>query len=52
MDVLEQRLIDRWLAHDHTADQAKARALANYIPNAQYVIAHARPAQITVKNVG
>ena len=52
MDMLEQRLIDRWLAHDHTADQAKARALANDIPNARYVIAQARPAQITVKNVG
>lgn len=52
IDVLEQRLIDRWLAHDHTADQAKARALANDIPNARYVIAHAHPAQITLKNVG
>lgn len=50
MATLEQRLIDRWLAHDHTPDQAKARALANDIPNARYVVANSRPALITVKN--
>ncbi|WP_298859786.1 nucleoside/nucleotide kinase family protein [uncultured Sulfitobacter sp.] len=50
IDVLEQRLTNRWLAHDHTPEQAKERALANDIPNAQYVISRSRPAQITVKN--
>jgi len=45
---LEKRLIQRWLDHDHTPDAAKTRAHANDLPNARHVIAHSRPADITL----
>ena len=37
VDVLQSRLIQRWLNHDHTLEEAKARALSNDIPNARRV---------------
>lgn len=39
MDVLKSRLIQRWRAHDHSADDAEKRALSNDIPNAKRVCA-------------
>lgn len=36
-DVLQSRLIQRWLDHDHTPEEAQARALSNDIPNARRV---------------
>ena len=39
MDVLETRLIQRWLDHDHSSEEAKARALSNDLPNATRVCA-------------
>ena len=39
-DELERRLVQRWLNHDHTPEQAKQRAHSNDLPNAKYVIQH------------
>ena len=36
-DVLQSRLIQRWLDHDHSPEEAKARALSNDIPNARRI---------------
>lgn len=49
MDVLEARLIERWIAHDHTPEQARDRALGNDIPNAHTVVTQSRPADITLR---
>jgi pantothenate kinase len=49
-EELERRLIRRWLDHDHTAEQAKARALSNDIPNAERVLARRLPADLTIRN--
>lgn len=48
-EELERRLIQRWLDHDHTPEQARARALSNDIPNAERVLAHRRPADIVLR---
>ena len=37
LEVLEERLVQRWLDNDHTPEDAHARALANDIPNAKRV---------------
>ena len=49
IEILKTRLTDRWLAYDHTPEQAKARALSNDIPNAEYIIRHSKPAQLELK---
>ncbi|MEC8633760.1 MAG: nucleoside triphosphate hydrolase [Pseudomonadota bacterium] len=36
-NVLQSRLIQRWLDHDHTPEEAQARALSNDIPNARRI---------------
>ena len=46
--VLAERLVARWLAHRHTPEQARARAEGNDLPNARFVIARSRPADIVV----
>jgi fructokinase len=48
--VLEERLIRRWLDHGLDPDAARQRALGNDIPNALYVNAKSRPADIIVEN--
>jgi fructokinase len=47
-DVLERRLVQRWLDHGLTQEAAMARALGNDIPNAQSVIDFALAADIVV----
>jgi len=42
--VLEERLIQRWLDHNHTIEQAKFRTHNNDLPNAKYVIEHSSQA--------
>ena len=37
-DVLEKRLLERWLEHGLDAKAARMRALSNDIPNAHYVL--------------
>lgn len=39
-EVLEARLVQRWLDNGLSAEAASARALQNDIPNAHYVLAH------------
>lgn len=48
--ILEQRLIQRWLDHDHSLDDAKKRALSNDIPNAHYVTKHSAAAALHFNN--
>lgn len=49
--VLEERLIQRWLDHGHTQEQARARALSNDIPNARVVLAESASAHLNYKSV-
>jgi len=37
-DILEQRLIERWIHYGHDAEVARERAMQNDLPNAQYVV--------------
>ena len=43
-ETLKERLVRRWLCHDHTAEQAESRALTNDIPNAERVCKYSRSA--------
>ncbi|MGB1010442.1 MAG: phosphoribulokinase [Thiolinea sp.] len=40
LEVLEQRLIQRWLDHGYDTAGARERALSNDIPNARFVLEH------------
>jgi pantothenate kinase len=46
--TLRNRLVERWIKHKHTPEQALARASRNDLPNAEYVIAHSVGADLTV----
>lgn len=46
IDVLEERLIKRWLEHGLEPEAAKLRALSNDIPNAHCVVEHSVDADI------
>lgn len=48
MTDLRARLIQRWLSHGLSGPAATRRAESNDIPNAQVVIDHSRPADITL----
>ena len=48
IETLRKRLIDRWLDHDHTPEQAEKRAAENDIPNAEYVVANSGEADIVL----
>lgn len=50
IQVIEERLIQRWLDHDHTLEQAKRRTQFNDLPNAEYVIKNSIAAQYTIYN--
>lgn len=47
--VLERRLVERWLLHGHSSDEAVERAFSNDIPNARRVLARRRPADVEWK---
>jgi len=47
---LERRLIQRWLDHDHTPEEARNRALSNDIPNAQLVVSSSRQADYVIRD--
>ena len=51
MSTLESRLIQRWLDHGHTPEEARARALSNDIPNAQLVLSESISADLYYKSV-
>jgi len=48
MADLRSRLIQRWLGHGFSSATAKQRAESNDIPNAQAVLDHALPADLTL----
>ncbi len=48
IEVLEERLVERWLAHDHSPADAVKRANANDLPNARYVLENSRTADIVL----
>lgn len=50
--VLERRVVERWLDHGHTREEALQRALSNDIPNARRVLARRRVAdmELTLSN--
>ncbi len=48
LPVLEQRLIQRWIHHDHDPDSARQRAMHNDIPNARYVVDHSMTADVNL----
>ena len=49
MEVLEKRLIDRWLFYGMDNESAQIRAFRNDIPNAKNVIENSLPANILIK---
>ena len=48
LEVLQERLIDRWLEHGLDPERARTRAQCNDIPNARYVIENSSPPSIQV----
>ncbi|WP_281992322.1 nucleoside/nucleotide kinase family protein [Sulfitobacter geojensis] len=46
IDILKKRLIDRWVSHGLTLEQATARTATNDLPNAQLVTTSALPADV------
>jgi len=48
-EVLEQRLIRRWLDNAHTEEQAKLRTHDNDLPNADYVLQNSIAADIVIQ---
>jgi len=51
LDVLTQRLVQRWLDHGHTPAQARQRAESNDLPNAARVIAESQQADLRYKSM-
>lgn len=49
LETLEQRLTRRWVRHGLTPKAAKARALANDIPNARRVLLNSLAADVTLR---
>ena len=49
-EILEQRLVRRWLDHGLAPDAARTRALSNDIPNALLVMERSRPADLVLDN--
>ena len=47
-DVLEQRLMQRWLDHGYSATDAQAKMLSNDMPNAELVLSHSAPPDIAI----
>jgi len=50
IETIEERLVQRWLDHNHTIEQAIERARHNDLPNAQYVIEHSVTAEHLISN--
>jgi pantothenate kinase len=49
-EILEQRLVRRWLDHGLPPEAARERALSNDIPNALLVMQRSRPADCVLDN--
>lgn len=52
LDVLRDRLVERWVTHGYDATAARLRANENDIPNARLVIEQSTAADVTVNNEG
>ena len=50
MEILQQRLVKRWLDYGLTADEALVRAESNDLPNARLVIEHSIAAECAITN--
>lgn len=49
--TLESRLVQRWIDHGHTPEEAQNRALSNDIPNAHLVVSESISADLYYKSV-
>ena len=50
MQELERRLVQRWLDHGHSPEEARNRVFSNDLPNAERVLASRRPPDETIRN--
>ena len=50
IDILQERLVARWIAHDHDPAEALRRALANDIPNARRVLDRRLPCDLELSS--
>ena len=48
LEVLEARLIQRWLDHNHAPEGAKRRVAFNDLPNAKRILEHRLPASLVL----
>jgi pantothenate kinase len=48
LQVLEQRLLQRWIDHGYTPQDAQAKAAGNDLPNAKLVLENAYPCDIVI----
>lgn len=51
IEVLEQRLWDRWKGYDLEDDAARAKVYDNDLPNGRLILANRRPADLTIEVV-
>lgn len=51
LDVLQERLIQRWITHGLDPDAAKQRATGNDLPNAELVLRESRDADFVLRQV-
>jgi len=51
LKTLEERLVQRWLDHDHSETEARRRAQGNDLPNAQLVLSASGKADLYFKSV-
>lgn len=47
-EVIEERILARWLSHDLSIDEAQTRAAVNDLPNARWVLSHSVEPDISV----
>lgn len=50
LDVIEERLIQRWLDHGYDRDEAVAKAHGNDLANAQVILAESGPADMMLQD--
>lgn len=48
LEILEARLIQRWLDHQHAPEDAKRRVTSNDLPNAKRILEHRLPATLVI----
>jgi pantothenate kinase len=49
MEVLEERLWDRWRGYRLTEEEASAKVYGNDLPNGRLILENRRPADITLE---